>query len=270
MEKRSFKNYLSTKLKNKWFVAIVATYLVLLLASSIYWCINWHFRNFFMSLGYMLFIPAILFSEYWLKIRLGNMFVASLLFIAFGSILGCCFDIYTYIPFFDTALHGVSGVVFACVGFTLAEKFFGKAENGKKFAGCLIFAVLFSLSIALLWEVFEYSCTVLFKSDMMEDSLVDSINSYFLAGNHYEMVELDGIVKTLIYLENGQVYTINGYLDLGLIDTMVDMIICTIGAGVFGVIATFSRKKAPKINELLIPKNENDSGYAIKNVTNDN
>lgn len=244
MEKITLKKYFVERIKNKKFVVILAIYLLFCLFSATYWCIDFQIRNILMSIVFMGFAPLFFIVEHLIKFRCGELFTIGVLGIAFGAILGTCFNLYTIIPFFDTILHGLSGILFGCLGFTLAEKFFG----------CLIFAVCFSLAIAVIWEIFEYGCTVLFGLDMMEDAYVTNINSYLLAGSHSETVEIEGIVQTIIHYGNGQSYIINGYLDLGLIDTLADMMICTIGAIMFMGISVISFFKFPKVNEKLIPQ----------------
>lgn len=254
MEKANFKYYLKERMTNKGFVAINGVYIIFCLVSSILCCIDFQPRNFLMSLFFVLFVPVVLIAEYAVKIRLGELFIASAYALAAGSILGSCFNVYTTVPFFDTVLHGISGVLFAALGFAIAEKFFGKVNDDRNFFGSLLLGFCFSLAIAVLWEIFEYGCTAAFGFDMMEDSIVTHINSYLLSGNHTETVELDGIVKTVIYYGEGKTYTIDGYLDIGLIDTLTDMIICTVGAAIFAIISTLSYKKCPKINQMLIPQ----------------
>lgn len=256
MEKASFKQYLTNRANDKAFMCIIIAYLALCLASAIYWCVEWQARNLMMSLVFMLFAPLVFIVEHFMKIRFGELFVASVLFLAIGSILGSCFNLYMIIPFFDTLLHGFSGLIFACLGFALAERFFGKASGAGSFFGCLVFAACFSLSIAVAWEIFEYACTAAFGVDMMEDTYVTGIKSYLLAGAHTETVDLEGIVKTVVYLENGDTYTINGYLDIGLIDTLTDMIICSVGTAVFALLLVFSYIKCPRLKELIIPRTD--------------
>lgn len=254
MEKTISNKYFKERIKDKKFVTILAVYILFCLISAVYWCIDFQIRNLLMSIIFIGFAPLFFIAERLIKFRCGELFTIGVLGIAAGAILGTCFNLYTAIPFFDTILHGLSGILFGCLGFTLTEKFFGKANDTQKFFGCLVFAVCFSLAIAVVWEIFEYSCTQLFGMDMMEDSYVTNINSYLLAGSHTETVEIDGIVKTIIYYENGQSYTINGYLDLGLIDTLTDMIVCTVGAIIFMFISLISFLKFPKVNEMLIPQ----------------
>ncbi len=254
MERTNFKQYFLDRIRGKIFVAILAIYAAFLLFSGVYFFALLQVRNAIMSLAFLLFIPAVFIVEYFLQIRCGNIFTAAILALASGSILGTCYDVYTTFDLFDVILHGLAGVLFACLGFTLAEKFFGEANDTKHFFGCLLFAIAFSLAIAVVWEIFEYTCTVFLGFDMMEDSIVHDIHSYLLAGSHNEIVTLDGITKTIVYYGNGKMFIVDGYLDLGLIDTLGDMIICTVGAIVFGGVATWSYFKAPKVNAALIPK----------------
>ena len=258
MEKVSFKEYFKERRTHKIFMVIVIAYLLLCISSAIYWCIDFQARNLFMSLVFSLIAPLVFCVEYIFKFRFGELFTSLMLFLAFGAILGSCFNVYTTLPSFDTLLHGLSGIIFACLGFSFAEKFFGKADSPKTFWGCLIFSICFSLSIALIWEIFEYVCTSFFGLDMMEDAYVSNINSYLLSGSHTETVELDGIVKTMIFYGDNQVYTINGYLDLGLIDTLTDMIVCFIGTLIFFGTTIFSYYKAPKLNTIFIPQTKHD------------
>lgn len=240
--------------KDKIFTTVLTVYFVFCLFSGCYWIIDFSLRNFFMSMLFLLFIPAVYLVEYFLGFRFGGLFLGCVLFIAMGGILGTCFDFYSLIPFFDNILHGLSGFVFACLGFSLGEKFFGKAEGKRSFFGCLLFGVCFSLAIAVVWELFEYACTAFFGFDMMEDSIVTEIRSYLLAGGHNEVVSLTDITQTIVYYGDGKTFVLNGYLDIGLLDTLHDMIVCTVGAVVFVVVVTLSKRFFPKCNEVLIPQ----------------
>ncbi|MBQ8178121.1 MAG: hypothetical protein IJ033_02905 [Clostridia bacterium] len=254
MEKLTLKKYFALRLKDKAFAITLAIYMLLCLLSAIHWCINFVLRDLLMSLAFIAVAPLIIIAEHFIKFRSGLLFTIGVFIISFGSILGSSFNLYTVVPFFDTILHGLSGVLFGCLGFTLAERFFGKASDKKKFFGSLVFALSFSLAIAVLWEIFEFTCTILLGFDMMEDTVVTNVNSYLLAGSHAKSVELDNIAKTVIYYGNDHTYTINGYLDIGLIDTLADMIICTIGSIVFMITSIIGFFKCPKINQLLIPQ----------------
>lgn len=252
----SFSEYFYERLRNRGFIAVLGVFLTACAVSATYWTLSFDLRNLLMSIIYMLFVPLTLLVEWKTGIRLGTLFAAAVFFMAFGSILGSAFDFYTIIPFFDTLLHGMAGLLFAALGFSVAECFFrnGDERSARHFLGCLAFAICFSLAIAVLWELIEYAGTVFCGFDMMEDTYINEINSYLLAGSHNETVLLEGITKTVIYYGDGQLYEIVGsYLDIGLLDTLTDMSICTFGAVVFGMLALIGRK-CSKLREMLIPR----------------
>ena len=254
MEEINFVGYLKERITHKFFFISLVVYGLLCLGAGIYWCVSFDLRNMLMSFAFIILIPLIFVVEYFVKLRFGELFTLGVLFIAYGSILGSCFNLYSIIPVFDTVLHGTSGLLFTALGFSFAEKFFGKAEGKKKFFGALLFGICFSFSVALLWEFFEYGCTCLLGFDMMEDSLVNNINSYYLAGSHNEAIILDNITHTIIEYDGGKTFVINGYLDLGLIDTMHDCLICALGSIILAILVVIGYFKVPKLNEILIPQ----------------
>ena len=256
--KKTLFRHVKERLKDKATVIIIAVYALLCIGSGIYLCFNEQFKEIGMCFGFLLFIPLYFIVEYVVKIRFGAIFTVAVFCQAFGAILGSCFNFYERIPFFDVILHTLAGILFAALGYSIANAFFGKEKGSKNFFGKLLFAVFFSLSVALLWELFEFVWSSTFGFDMQVDSIVTEIKSYFLAGVHTEVVTIDNITKTLIYYGNGQVYEINGYLDIGLLDTMWDMLVCLIGAITFALISVFSHYKCPKINEMFVPQGVNE------------
>jgi len=249
--KESFSEYFKARIRNKPFMAVIVAYIAFCFFVTVYWLIKRSARNAVMGLLYTAFSALVFIVEYYFQIRCGALFLGSTLFIAVGSILGSCFNVYTRLPWFDTLLHGASGVLFAALGCTFAERLFG---NTSSFFGRVLFGVCFSLAIAALWEIFEYTCTRFLGFDMLEDTIVHRIESYLLSGNHNQTVVLENIYETVIYYGDGQSYTIGGYLDIGVIDTLTDMTVCTVGALIFGTVATANRKLCPKLNDALIPK----------------
>ena len=207
-----------------------------------------------MSAAFILFVPAIMIAERLIGMRCRAVFVFLVLFVAAGSILGSPFNFYAIIPFFDTILHGTSGVLFAALGYTLAERFFGKEGGIGAFVGKLFFAVSFSLAVAVLWEIWELGCTLILGMETMDDTLIDGFKSFHFGGRHGAVI-LEGITETIVNYGNGETLVIEGgYLDIGLFDTLSDMIICTVGSIAFVVVAIIGRAKLPIINKLLIPE----------------
>lgn len=253
--KSSFGLFLKDRFENKIFSAIAITYICLCVGSAVFWAINFTVRNMLLSLLFCLFIPVIVGFEYALKIRCSGAFLTIILSLAFGAILGTCFNLYSVIPFFDLLLHGVAGFIFSCLGFALSKVIY---KGGGTFFSHLVFAVCFSLTIAVLWEIFEYFCTLFLAPDMMEDGIVYSIKSYFLSGNHLSALRLDDITKTVIYYGDGKTFTIEGYLDLGLGDTMGDVLICTAFTLIFVIVSGVSNRLGKRFLRIIIPQTDFD------------
>ena len=102
-------------------------------------------------------------------------------------------------------------------------------------------AFCFSMTVGVLWEFIEYGMDKTFNTDMQKDRVLSTISSVELnkEGKNKEEVVKD-IEKTIIYGNlNGKetVITINGgYLDIGINDTMKDLIVNFIGAVVFSIL----------------------------------
>lgn len=246
-------SYMITRCRERATGAILGAYVVLCLASAVYFTVCFHARSLAMSLCFMLFAPLLLVAEHLIGCRFGGGLLGGVLFVALGAIAGSSFDLYVTVPFFDTVLHGLSGVLFASVGFGVARRCFGASRGRAAFVGCLLFAVCFSLAVALVWELFEYACTALLGIDMMDDTFVSEIRSHVLAGTRTQLVTIDGITETVIRYADGKTYTLAGYLDLGLIDTVSDMIICTVGAGLFALLALIGHTRAPRLLAAVTP-----------------
>ena len=106
----------------------------------------------------------------------------------------------------------------------------------------------------MLWEIWELGCTVILGMETMDDTLVDGFKTFHFFGRH-DPVIFEGITETIVNYGNGDSYVIEGgYLDIGLFDTLADMIICTVGAIVFVLLAVIGRVKLPALNRLMIPE----------------
>ncbi len=159
-------------------------------------------------------------------------------FIFAAEILGEINNFYGKVPLWDTVLHTVSGFLCASVGFSLIYLLNQKIKFIKLsplFVALVSFC--FSMTIGIVWELFEYGMDSIFKIDMQKDSYVNVINTVNLdpefANN---VITVDGIDHTIVYDKNGnELVRFNGYLDIGLHDTMNDLIVNFIGAFVFSV-----------------------------------
>jgi hypothetical protein len=93
-------------------------------------------------------------------------------------------------------------------------------------------------------------------TDMQKDSLLTTVKSYLLQEELFhvkgELLTVDQ-VKT-IFVINGEEYAINGYLDTGRMDTMLDMLVEGLGALVYSVIYLLDKGKHTAFTYL--PKKE--------------
>lgn len=257
--KSFFKKSINQIKEHKSILVIFIIYLLFLSSSSVYFFIVRRIRDAFMCLCFMLIVPAFFIVQQILKVEFGPIFIGTCLFIAIGAILGACFDFYHKIPIFDDVLHTVSGFIFSCLGFSVVESFFGKADNKRKFIGSIVLGAIFSLAIGLIWELFEFGMNVFFGFDMLGDTIIPRFNSYLLSGTHNIYVSITEITKTIIEYGNNEVYIINGgYLDLGGLDSMMDMFVCLVGSVIFLILTRLSYSFFPKFNKLLLPKLKNE------------
>ena len=99
-------------------------------------------------------------------------------------------------------------------------------------------AFCFSMTVGVLWEFCEFATDQLFLKDMQKDFVVRQFASVTLDKTNQQIpVPVKGITKTIIETKSGKEYVIEGgYLDIGIIDTMKDLIVNFIGAVVFSII----------------------------------
>lgn len=194
-----------------------------------------------------------------LKIELPSIFeIIILLFIFSSEVLGEIQNFYGVFKHFDTVLHTLNGFLCAAVGFSLIDLC---NNNSEKFnlspLYLTIVAFCFSMTIGVLWEFLEYSIDKVMLSDMQKDKLVTKISSVWLnPDGKNKAIIVDNINKTIIYSDSGETVIEGGYLDLGLNDTMKDLIVNFIGAvvfSIFGYLYVINRDKY-KIAEKFMPK----------------
>ena len=194
---------------------------------------------FFCVLTILLFyIPS------WLQVRLRielppPLEITILCFIFAAEVLGEVNAFYVKVPNWDTMLHTLNGFLAAAVGFSLVVLL----NDSEKLTFDLspfflaLVAFCFSMTIGVLWEFFEFSMDMLLHVDMQKDTVIHSINSVLLdPTNSNKTISIKGITDTVV---NGQSLGIDGYLDIGLIDTMKDLFVNFIGALVFSVVGFF-------------------------------
>ncbi len=222
----------------------------------------------------LFFVPV--FLERTMKITLPNTLeVIIILFIFSAEILGEIQGFYLKVRWWDTMLHTANGFLMAAVGVSMID-IFNRSERFKfelsPFFVALV-AFCFSMTIGVLWEFFEFFMDFFAKTDMQKDTLLQSIATVDLnAAKENIPVFVEGIESIVLSGRNlstdgvavsEQLIRINGYLDIGLVDTVLDLLVNFIGAFVFSVIGFFycrSHGKRPFAKRFLprLQKSEGD------------
>ena len=175
--------------------------------------------------------------------------ILAYVFVFCAEILGEIGNFYLHFPFWDTMLHTFNGFMFAAFGFCLVD-IFNKTKRFRfqlsPFSLALV-AFCFSMTIGVLWEFLEFGADALLHTDMQKDTFVGIINSVSIPNDLGEKVtHVKDIAATAVVTKDGEVILLNGYLDIGLIDTVKDLFVNFIGAVIFSVIGYFYVKHRGK------------------------
>ena len=269
MEKKNMSKF-SKKIKQKYnesgknslAVYLLLRLLVIICAVSQFWLGN--INNTFLCLLSLILFTLPTFFEEKLKIELPSLLESIVyIFIFSAEILGEINNFYMKIPYWDTILHTLNGFLCAGIGFSLVDLL---NKNSKKLSLSPIYvsivAFCFSMTVGTCWEFFEFSGDILLKTDMQKDRIVQSISSVNLNKDRVnKAVIVNDIDKTIIKTKDNKQYIIeDGYLDIGIIDTMKDLLVNFIGAivfSIFGYIYIKNRDKKVFVTN-FIPKKISD------------
>lgn len=215
------------------------------------------------------------FLEKRLKVTLPQTLeVIIILFIFSAEMLGELRGFYLRFHWWDDVLHTLNGFLMAAIGFSMVD-ILNKNDRFKFYLSPLFMAVVsfcFSMTIGVLWEFFEFFMDCAFLTDMQKDAVLASISSVNLnADGLNTAINLQGIERIILsgreLMQSGELVNsgeltldMGGYLDIGLMDTMNDLLVNFVGAvvfSVFGYIYIKTRGKG-KFVEKFIPKRKID------------
>lgn len=224
--------------------AVLRMLVILMMVLQIF---NRNYENVFLCILTLLLLVVPSFIQVRLKVELPTpLEITILVFIFAAEILGEIQSYYIRFPFWDTVLHTLNGFLMAAIGFALVDIL----NRSKKVSVQLspaymaVVAFCFSMTIGVIWEFFEFSMDMFFGLDMQKDTIVNSIHSVMLdATNSNIPVGITGIEDVVV---NGKNLGLGGYLDIGLIDTMKDLLVNFAGAVVFSIVGYFYVKNRGK------------------------
>lgn len=269
-EKRAGRFWQSVKSElkeNRSAFIVYSTLRILVIGMMILQIFNRNFQNAFLCvLTLILFImPSVVQATF--KVEFPTLLeIIILLFIFAAEVLGEISAFYIKFPYWDTILHTLNGFLCGAIGFSLVEIMNGnkrlRFELSPLFMAVVAFC--FSMTIGVAWEIFEFSMDSLYHLDMQKDTVIHSIYTVTLDPmKDNNCVAITGIENTVI---NGKELGLGGYLDIGLMDTMYDLIVNFIGAFVFSVLGYgyVKYKDTKSFVNGLIPESWSDEKKAGK------
>lgn len=184
-----------------------------------------------------------------------------ILFIFAAEILGEIQGFYLRFKHWDTMLHTLNGFMMAAIGFAMIDILnqSPKLHFNMSPIFVAIVAFCFSMTIGVLWEFFEYGMDVYTHTDMQKDTILPIISSVTITGDTSNTATvIKDISRTVIDgTVNGvrtQVTIDGGYLDIGLSDTIKDLIVNCIGAVCFSMIGVLYIKGRSHFAKSFIPE----------------
>ena len=203
-------------------------------------------------------LPAIVEKNF--KLRLPRFFEGIVLvFIFSAEILGEINSYYQRIPHWDTVLHTVNGFMFAAFGFALLDMI--NRDRNIKFKLSPFYLALvafcFSMTVGVVWEFYEFGADMIFHTDMQKDTYIADIYTVSLDdAKTNTVIPVEKVCKVVLRGEDGGETVLPAYLDIGLIDTMKDLMVNFIGAFVFSIIGYFfvKEKGEGKFAKQFIPQ----------------
>ncbi|HIT71668.1 MAG TPA: hypothetical protein IAD08_07120 [Candidatus Scatovivens faecipullorum] len=256
------KKYISYYSQRDVTVYFVLRFLVILVMIRQIFTANWN-NVFLCILTLILFlVPVVIDRKF--NIRLPNTLeTIILLFIFSAEILGEINEFYLHFAHWDTILHTLNGFLCAAIGFSMIDILNRKEVFHTKLSPIFValVAFCFSMTVGVLWEFFEFGMDRVFKYDMQKDEILKTIATVELnpSGKNIAVV-IDNIEKTIIQSRDNEGNLVlteidGGYLDIGISDTMKDLIVNFIGAIVFSILGLLyiKNKDEYKFAEQFIP-----------------
>lgn len=261
-DRPTVKEYLKERLKDIPLTIMMGAFVAFCIASVIYFTCIGRYRDIAIGLAYMAIVFVFYIAEYTLNVRAPYGYTIFMLLFVLFCFLGASYNFYYTIPCLDDILHAAWGIVFSVVGIILIKSLIGAPKTTKAVIAYVLFGVGFAMLLSIVWEIYEYSGDRLIADmDMQQDTVVRYIHSFIMFPNpanpspdNLHTWQVNDIVKTIIIDADGVEHVIEGgYLDLGLTDTMYDLIFCFATTVVFSVVLAIDWCKGKYFYRFIIP-----------------
>ena len=261
--KKNSKGNLSkeAKEKRKLNIIVYLSLRILVIASMILQGLNHSWNNVALCiLTLLLFTIPTLISKKFDIIFPETLEIIVYLFIFSATILGEIQKFYVLFDHWDTILHTLNGILCAALGLSLVDILNNSSDSiNLSPAFVVLVAFSFSMTVGVMWEFAEYTADTYFGKDMQKDKIVERFQSVKINETGENIpIKIENIGRTEVYDKTGgQIMAIdNGYLDIGLNDTMKDLIVNFIGAFIFTIFGYLylKNREGYQFIEVLMPK----------------
>ncbi|HEY5557762.1 hypothetical protein [Acetobacterium sp.] len=220
--------------KAKTFVYVALRLLVVIvLIAEIF---NMNYNNVFLCILTLILFMSPSFLNKRLNIVMPETLeIIVLLFIFGAGILGEINQYYLIFDRWDDMLHIINGFLCAAIGFSLVDIL----NRHEKITFSLspffvaMVAFCFSMTVGVIWEFFEFGMDTFFQMDMQKDTIITSISSVLFNPEGKNVAVVLPINSVIV---NGIPWNYGGYIDIGLHDTMSDLLVNFMGAVIFSII----------------------------------
>lgn len=252
--KKVLSRYFRISQEPVWLVVTFIAFELICLGTLCYsiYLKNFEFVCLSLTSAFFVFFPWCV--QRWLHLEFTpGMKVLVFILAVLAASAGHVYKFYHFIPMYDKILHCYFGFLFAPFGFIIPM--LADRNNDKKThtAMCVLMAFTSVVTISVIWELIEFGVDTIFHMDLQRDYVLNRITSYDLMGSSTgKMHYLEEITKTIIYTADGKKVVFNGgYLDIGLFDSMIDLLVAVIGSGLFSLLYLV---KNGKLVGFMVPK----------------
>lgn len=191
-----------------------------------------------MIVGFDVTLVTILFLVFYVKTKKlfhdkfsflsPNYYYITMFFAFLAVFLGSYLNFYEMIPWWDTMLHFSSGILLGLVSIIAVTAFiiknFDDIDSQIDIVFIVVVGILVSISYAVFWEFYEFCYDYIVFGGNMQRSII---------------VNLELPMESQFDQLSPYIRASGRYIDEGLMDTMKDMFLATIGAMIAGVYAYF-------------------------------
>ena len=228
-------NTKSHRKRNIALLIILQSFVIITMIAQI---INKSYYNMILCVFTLLLFNVPKIADKKFNVTLPTFLEGMILFFIFGAgILGEIQSFYTIVPHWDALLHLINGFIMASIGFALIDILNNHPKVHMNMSPYFVafFAFCFSMTVGVMWEFFEFFMDAVMKYDMQKDYVMKTFSSVLLNETGLnDPIKIEGITKTIINYGDNKQYILDGYLDIGIVDTMKDLMVNFISTHAIG------------------------------------